>query len=312
MSPQLFNPCSLPFYHFCFVFKDPPATDRQRTLSVSLERTAAPASLWGNPFPAARKVSKHVSFKYAQRDEARNNGDWYLEKEFGSGNLNKAMVLQSQFGLCIPIRERHKDSATSSHNIEYINWLLESPYLAVQFKFWQRQGRCLVVLVIVALLFSVQWPAAEPHELHGLWSSVLRHFCKWFCSKQMWLSYFGRVWYLCCSRVKVVQQYNRGVVQHEKVMFKESSCKVSQAGICKCICIRGEMRIFIFCLVQVSHHCTDRYAGTEPGSRRTDVESRGIIVVPIATTEIDSFKQTNYRCASTLRWSWTSNLPPSK
>lgn len=84
-------------------------------------------------------------------------------------------------------------------------------------------------------------------------------------------------------------------------MVKESSCKVSQAGICKSICTRGETRTFIFRLVQVSHHYTDRYVGIEPVSRRSDTESRGVTAVPIATTEIDSFKQASYGCASMLQ-----------
>ena len=162
---------------------------------------------------------------------------------------------------------------------------------------------CLLVSVIVALLFGVQWPAAEPHQLHGLRSSILHCFCRGFWSKQTWPSCFSSVWYLHRSRVKVVQQYNRGVVQHEKVIVKESSCKLSQGGICKSICTRGEMRTSIFCLARVSYHYTihDRYVGSEPVSRHTDTESRGVTAVPIATTEIDSFKQASYGCASTLQ-----------
>lgn len=59
-----------------------------------------------------------LSFKYAQGDEARNNGDWYLEKEPRSRKKTKAVALQHELGLHIPSRERHEDSASSSHKVE--------------------------------------------------------------------------------------------------------------------------------------------------------------------------------------------------
>lgn len=122
-----------------------------------------------------------------------------------------------------------------------------------------------------------------------------------FWSKWTQTSCFSSTQCLRHSRFKVVQQYNKRVVQHEKVTVKELSCKVSQAGICKSICTRGETGIFIFCLVRVSHHYTDRYVGTEPVSKHSDTESQGVTAVPIATTEIDSFKQASYGCTSTLQ-----------
>jgi len=121
-----------------------------------------------------------------------------------------------------------------------------------------------------------------------------------FQSKQMSLSCFGSIQYLHHSTFEVVEQYNRGVVRHEKVV-EESYCKVSPARLGESICTRGETRISMFCLVRVSHHCTDRYVGTEPVSRHTDMESQGVAAVPVATTEIDSFKQASYGCTSTLQ-----------
>ncbi|KAM9655104.1 WD repeat-containing and planar cell polarity effector protein fritz homolog isoform 2-T5 [Morphnus guianensis] len=78
-----------------------------------------PASVTGKPLSSSHKGKRmSLSFKYAQGDEARNNGDWYLEKEPGSRKKNKAVALQCELGLHIPTGERHEDSATSSRNVE--------------------------------------------------------------------------------------------------------------------------------------------------------------------------------------------------